>query len=167
VPERRRFAVLVSRQGNGEQSDAVIKKVAAALGVELLVFVANAPSDYPSVFAAMRAQGAEALVIGATPQFQQDGKLLAGLALEAKLPTVCEWAQMAAEGCLIGYGPSRTALRKRMAEQIAKIFRGAVPGELPIEQPTVFEFALNLKIAKSLDLTVPPGLITRADETIE
>jgi putative ABC transport system substrate-binding protein len=68
---------------------------------------------------------------------------------------------------LIGYGPNRTELRKRMADQIAKIFRGAAPRDIPIEQPTVFEFALNLKIAKSLDLTVPSTLLTRAEEVIE
>ncbi|MBI5321822.1 MAG: ABC transporter substrate-binding protein [Bradyrhizobium sp.] len=165
APDRRRIAALVpTRNGANE---ATLRKAAEGLGVELLVFLAASPSDYPAAFAAMRAQGSEALVIGATPQFQRDGKQLAALALEAKLPTVCEWAEMAHAGCLIGYGPSRTALRKRMADQIAKIFRGTAPGDIPIERPTVFEFALNLKIAKSLDLIVPPALLTRADEVIE
>ena len=165
VPDHRRVAALVpARNGANE---AALRKAAAGLGVELLVIPAAAPSDYPAAFAAMRAQGAQALVIGATPQFQRDGRQLAGLALEARLPTVCEWADMAHGGCLIGYGPSRIALRKRMADQIAQIFRGAAPGDIPIERPTVFEFALNLKIAKSLDLIVPPALLTRADEVIE
>jgi len=92
---------------------------------------------------------------------------LAGLALESRLPTLCEWAEMAHEGCLIGYGPSRIALRKRMADQIAQIFRGVPPGEIPIEQPTAFEFGLNLTIAKSLGLIIPPVVLTRADEVIE
>ena len=144
-----------------------MQKAAAGLGVELLVFPAAAPSDYPAAFAAMRAQGAQALVIAATPHFQRDGSQLAGLALEARLPTVCEWAEMAHAGCLIGYGPSRIALRKRMADQIAKIFRGAAPGDLPIEQPTVFEFAVNQKVAKSLDVSIPSAVLTRADEVIE
>ena len=86
---------------------------------------------------------------------------------EARLPTVCEWAEMAHAGCLIGYGPSRIALRKRTADQIGQIFRGVAPGDIPIERPTVFEFALNLKIAKSLDLSIPSALQTRADEVIE
>jgi ABC-type uncharacterized transport system substrate-binding protein len=106
-------------------------------------------------------------VIGAAPQFLRDGRQLATLALEARLPTVCEWAEMAHAGCLIGYGPSRTALRKRMADQIANIFRGVAPGEIPIERPTVFEFAVNQKIAKSLDVSVPSAVLTRADEVIE
>jgi putative ABC transport system substrate-binding protein len=165
VPDRRRVAALVPvRSGANETA---LQKAAAGLGVELLVYPASAPSDYPAAFAAMRAQGAQALVIGATPQFQRDGRQLAGLALEAKLPTVCEWAEMAHAGCLIGYGPSRILLRKRMAEQIAKIFRGAAPGDLPIERPTVFEFAVNQKIAKSLDVSIPSALLARANEVIE
>jgi putative tryptophan/tyrosine transport system substrate-binding protein len=144
-----------------------LQKAAAGLGVELLVFPVAAPSEYPAAFAAMQAQGAQALVIGATPQFQRDGKQLAGLALEAKLPTVCEWAEMAHVGCLIGYGPSRIALRKRMADQIAQIFRGVAAGDIPIERPTVFEFAVNQKIAKSLDISIPSAVLTRADEVIE
>jgi putative ABC transport system substrate-binding protein len=164
VPDRRRVAALVPVGGG---RDVALRKAAAGLGVELLVFAVAAPSDYPAAFAAMRAQGAQALVIGATPEFQRDGKQLASLALEARLPTVCEWASMAHAGCLIGYGPSRIALRKRMADQIAQIFRGVAPGDIPIERPTVFEFALNLTIAKSLDLIVPSALLTRADEVIE
>ena len=144
-----------------------VRKAAAELGVEVLVFPAGAPSDYAAAFAAMRAQGAQALIISAFPQFLRDGRQLADLALEARLPTVCEWAEMAHAGCLIGYGPNRTALRKRMADQIAQIFRGVAPGDIPIERPTAFEFALNLRIAKSLDLIVPSGVQTRADEVIE
>ena len=131
-----------------------MRKAAAGLGVELLAFTVAAPADYPAAFAAMRAAGAQALVIGATPEFYRDGKQLAALALEARLPTVCEWAEMARTGCLIGYGPNRAALRKRMAAQIAQIFRGAAPGDIAIERPTVFEFAVNQKIAKSLDLNI-------------
>ena len=67
----------------------------------------------------------------------------------------------AGTGCLIGYGPNRAALRKRMAAQIAQIFRGAAPGDVAIEPPTVFELAVNQKIAKSLDLTIPLGVLAQ------
>ena len=164
VPDRSRIAALVPPFSGA--SDAV-RKAAAGLGVEVLVFPAAAPSDYAAAFAAMQAQHSQALIIGAFPQFQRDGRKLAGLALEARLPTVCEWAAMAREGCLIGYGPSRIELRKRMADQIAQIFRGVAPGDIPIERPTAFEFSLNLKIAKSLNLIVPSVVLTRADEVIE
>jgi putative ABC transport system substrate-binding protein len=166
VPDGRRVAALIPQSGSGGV-DVALRKAAAGLGVELLVFAVATPGDYPAAFEAMRAQGAQALVIAAAPQFQRDGRQLAGLALEARLPTVCEWAEMAHAGCLIGYGPNRTALRKRMADQIAQIFRGVAPGDIPIERPAAFEFALNLRIAKSLDLIVPSAVLTRADEVIE
>jgi putative tryptophan/tyrosine transport system substrate-binding protein len=165
MPDRRRIAALVPVR-NGANETA-LRKAAAGLGVELLVFPAAAPSEYAAAFATMRAQGAQALVIGATPQFQRDGRQLAALALEARLPTVCEWAEMAQVGCLMGYGPSRTALRKRMADQLAKIFLGAAPGDLPIERPIMFEFSVNQMIAKSLDVSIPSAVLVRADEVIE
>lgn len=166
VPDRRRVAALLLSTGN-PGSEPALRKAAAGLGIELLAFAVATPADYPAAFAAMRAQGAQALVVGAAPEFQRDSKLLADLALEARLPTVCEWADMARTGCLIGYGPSRAALRKRMADQIAQIFRGAAPGDIPIERPTVFQFSVNLKIAKSLDLAISAQLIAQADEIIE
>jgi putative tryptophan/tyrosine transport system substrate-binding protein len=80
---------------------------------------------------------------------------------------VCEWASMARDGCFIGYGPNFAALWRRPAEYVARILRGAKPGELPIEQPTLFEFAVNLKTAKALGLTIPEASLLRVDEVIE
>ncbi|MBR0835764.1 ABC transporter substrate-binding protein [Bradyrhizobium manausense] len=164
VPDRRRVAALVPALSGVSEA---VRKAAAGLGIEILVFPVAAPSEYPAAFAAMRAQGAQALIISALPQFLRDGRQLAALALEGRLPTVCEWAEMAHTGCLIGHGPNRIELRKRMADQIAQIFRGVAPRDIPIERPTSFEFALNLRTAKSLDLIVPASVLTRADEVIE
>jgi putative ABC transport system substrate-binding protein len=170
APDRRRVAVLVSSAASSGPTaigEAALRKAAAGLGIELLTFPVTAPADYPAAFAAMRAAGAQALLISATSEFDRDGKQLAALALEARLPTVCEWADMAHAGCLIGYGPDRTALRLRMAAQIAQIFRGAAPGDIAIELPTAFELAVNQKIAKSLDVSVPLSVLTGASEVIE
>jgi putative ABC transport system substrate-binding protein len=71
------------------------------------------------------------------------------------------------DGCLIGYGPNFAAISRRAADYVARILRGAKPGELPIEQPTVFEYAINLKTAKALGLTIPHDLLVLADEVIE
>src|SRR5262245_10235634 len=166
VPGRRRVAALVSSAAPVSH-EAALRKAVAGVGVELLVFTVAAPADYPAAFAAMLAAGAPVLVISATSEFYRDGEQLAALALEARLPTVCEWAEMAHTGCLLGYGPNRTALRLRIANQIAQIFRGAAPGEIAIERPTVFEFAINLKIAKALGVTVPATLLAQARELIE
>ena len=78
-----------------------------------------------------------------------------------------EWASMARDGCLIGYGPNYDALWRRPADYIARILRGDKPGELPIEQPALFEFAVNLKTAKALGLTIPESALQRADDVFE
>ena len=115
----------------------------------------------------MRSADAEALIIVSAPEFNRDAEILAALAVEARLPTVCEWSHMAAQGCLFGYGPSQTELRRRTADFLVRIFRGSAPGDLPIEGPTRFQFAINLKTAKRLGLELPTGLLLRADEVIE
>ena len=170
VPDRTRVAVLVSSAAYSAPTalgEAALRKAAVGLGIELLAFPVATPAGYPAAFAAMRAAGAQALLISATSEFDRDGKQLAALALEAGLPTVCEWADMAHAGCLIGYGPDRTALRLRMAAQIAQIFRGTSPGDIAIELPTAFELALSQKIARSLDLKIPLPVLTSASEVIE
>lgn len=165
APDRRRIAVLTSpATGFGE---AAMQKAAAGLGVELLPFPVVGPADYPGAFAAMKAAGAQALVIGATSEFFRHAKQLAALAVDTKLPTICEWAEMARDGCLIGYGPNRVALRKRMADQIAQIFRGASAGDIAIETPTAFLLGINQTTAKSLDLQLPFSVLASADEVIE
>ena len=166
VPTARRMAALVSRS-DILSSESAMRAVAANIGIELLVLEADGPDDYPAAFAAMHAAGAQALAMTGTPNFYRDAALIARLALEAGLPTICEFAETAHSGCLLGYGPDRPELRRRMAHQVAQIFRGAAPGDLPIEQPTHYGFAINLKTANALGLTVPQSLLARADEVIE
>jgi len=166
VPDRQRVAALISAAG-GKLNEAAMLKASPSLGIELLPFTVTSPADYPAAFAAMRAAGAQALVISATSEFFRDGKQLAELALEARLPTVCEWAEMARTGCLIGYGPNRAAMRQRMAAQIALILGGAAPGDIAIERPTAFEMAVNQKIAKSLDLAIPFAVLAQADQVFD
>ena len=138
--------------------------MARALGLETDVFYADEPADYVAAFAGMRVARSEALVIISAPDFFRDAALLSRLALEAGLPTVCEWASMARDGCLIGYGPNFAAISRRAADYVARILRGA---ELPIEQPTLFEFAINLKTAKALGLNIPESALQSADEVFE
>jgi putative tryptophan/tyrosine transport system substrate-binding protein len=114
----------------------------------------------------MRSKGAEALVITPMPEFG-DTERLAALAIAAGLPTVCGSRRAAQQGCLIGYGPDFTELRRQAADDIARIFRGSSPSELPIEGPTHFDFDINLKTAKALGLMISPLILARADEVIE
>ena len=167
VPAARRIAILTGRPPRHAEGAAEAQRVARNLGLETNVFYADEPADYVAAFAGMRTARSEALVIISAPDFFRDAALLARLALEAGLPTVCEWASMAHDGCLIGYGPDFAALWRRPAEYVGRILRGEKPGELPIEQPTLFEFAVNIKTAKALGLTIPETTLLRAEEVIE
>jgi putative ABC transport system substrate-binding protein len=170
VPAARRVAALTLPppwSSTREDSVQAMRAVAANAEAELLVFDAAGPDDYAAAFAAMRSAGAEALVIGPNPYFNRDAGLLARHALAAGLPTICEWDDMAKSGCLLGYGPDRVELRRRVAHYVARIFHGVAPGELPIETPTRFVLAINLKTAEALGLTILPSLLARADEVIE
>ena len=103
----------------------------------------------------------------AAPEFNRDAEILAALATDAGLPTMCEWGHMAARGCLLGYGPVGPQLWRRAADYVTRILRGAVAGDLPIEGPAHFEFVVNLKTAKQLALTIPTSVLLRADQVIE
>ena len=168
VPGAKSIAVLYPGFTAGRAaSESALRALAAARGLELVIVAAAFPEDYPAAFEAMRAAGVQALVISAGPQFDRDAAVLAALAAAALLPTVCQWARMARAGCLVGYGPDATALRLRLAHQVTRVFRGVSPGELPIETPTRFEFAINARAARALGILIPPALLARADEVIE
>jgi putative ABC transport system substrate-binding protein len=116
---------------------------ASAEGIELVPVYAEGPGSYPQSFAAMRTAGAQALLIVAAPEFNRDAEILAALATEAGLPTMCEWRHMASRGCALGYGPVGSELWRRAADYVVRILNGASPGNLPIEGPSRFEFAVN------------------------
>jgi len=167
IPKARRIAALTVSEHRYETILQAMRPVAVGAGFELPTFSAETPGSYPAAFTAMRSAGVEALIIVSAPEFNRDAEILAALAVEAKLPTVCEWSHMAAQGCLFGYGPSQTELRRRTADYLVRIFRGSAPGDLPIEGPTRFQFAVNLKTARRLGVELPTGLLLRADEVIE
>jgi putative ABC transport system substrate-binding protein len=167
APAARRIAILTGRPPRHAEGAEEAQRVAKELGLETDVFYADESADYVAAFAGMRVARSEALVIISAPDFFRDAALLSRLALEAGLPTVCEWASMARDGCLIGYGPNFAELWRRPAGYVARILRGAKPGELPIEQPALFDFAVNLKTAKALGLTIPESALQSADEVFE
>jgi len=167
APGQRVAVLLHPATQSYRRSQREVSVAASHLKVEPTFIEASGPKDYPGAFAAMRNAGATALVITANPWFYRDRDLLARLAREAGIATACEWGDMAVGGCLIGYGPRRVELYKRLAELVARVFRGTLPSELPIEQPTNFELVINVKTAKELGLTIPLSMLGRADEVIE
>jgi putative tryptophan/tyrosine transport system substrate-binding protein len=167
APAIRRLAILTARPPRQDAKVAEAKRVVQSLGVEVLTFPVDTPADYPAAFAAMRDARAEALLIISGPEFFRDAVQLSRLAIQHKLPTMCEWASMARDGCLIGYGPKFSALWLRATDHVIRIVRGTPPGNIPIEQPTVFELIVNLKTAAAIGVTVPTSILLRADEVIE
>lgn len=165
VPTARRIAVLTPTRHRERLVD--LQHQAERLGVALSLAFADKPADYEPAFQAMKESGAEALLVLSAPEFARDAALVSQMATSARLPTVCEWNYMAREGCLIGYGPSNEELRRRTGAYVAQILRGIPPGEIPIEGPTRFDSAVNLRTAASLGLNVPAAILARADEVIE
>jgi putative ABC transport system substrate-binding protein len=167
VPSARRIAMLSMHREVTEPGEGPIRETVARLGMQLVEPYIDRPDEFDQAFAAMRSAAAEALVIVPVPEFAEHHAEMARLAVEAGLPTVCGGRSAAEQGCLIGYGPDFAELRRRAVDYVARIFRGASPAELPIEGPTHYEFAVNLKTAKELGLTIPPSILARADEVIE
>jgi putative ABC transport system substrate-binding protein len=104
---------------------------------------------------------------GDNPIFSAYQKQLLGLVAKSRLPVIASSREWVVAGVLISYGPVYVEMFRSAAVYVDKILKGATPADLPIEQPTKFELAINLKTAKALGLTIPPSLLARADQVIE
>jgi putative tryptophan/tyrosine transport system substrate-binding protein len=168
VPGGARIAVLynMSSPNNLPQWKA-IETAARAVSIQPQLLDVRKPEDLAPAFDAASRQRADALVVGGEGLFQANRKLIAELAAKHRLPAIYRSMEYIEAGGLMAYGPSYPDLYRRAATYVDKIFRGAKPGDLPVEQPTKFELILNLKTAKALGLTIPPPLLLRADEVIQ
>jgi hypothetical protein len=161
VPAARRIAVLTTHNTPHDE----IRSATSQAGLDLIEL--SVPGPTSRSFEAMRSAGAQALMIVGTPELVRDAEELASIALRAGLPTICASRVAAERGCLIGYGPNLPKLYQRVGDYVVRTFRGADPGELPIEGPTRIELILNLKTARALGITIPEMPIVQADEAIE
>ncbi len=169
VPNADRVAFLAPDRRDPASIDlqiAEVSKAAAALGVQLPI-IESRDGDYDAAFNAITATGARAVFVAATSYFMIDRQRIISLTLRHRLPSIWEWADQVRDGGLMSYGSSRSVINGRIASHIDRIFRGTNAGDLPFEQPTTFEFVVNLGTAKALGLTLPPPLLARADEVIE
>jgi len=141
--------------------------VAKTLGLSAEVFDVRGDLDIAGAFAAMRQRRVNALSVGIDAVTQANAATIAKLAAEQKLPTAYPAREFVELGGLLSYGVDYPDLYYRAAGLIDKIFKGARPANLPVDQPTKLELVINLKMAKSLGLEVPPMLLARADEVIE
>jgi putative tryptophan/tyrosine transport system substrate-binding protein len=164
APQVKRVAA-VWDPGTGQSQRSAIDQAAAQLGLQLFI-VALRP-DLEDVFAEARGGGAEALVFLSSPLVSRQGAPLAELARKAGLPTISLFSEFARAGGLLAYGPSVMALRRRGAEYVAKILKGQLPSDIPIERPTTYGLIVNLRTASELRLTIPTIMLQIADEVIE
>jgi putative ABC transport system substrate-binding protein len=167
VPGATRIALLAPvDDANFSRQVQEAQKAALPLGVKLTV-VEVRDRNYDRSFATIAFAHPDALFVGASAQFYIDRKQIIELAAKHRLPAIYEWPEQGEDGGLMAYGTSLIGLSLRAATYIDRIFKGAVPGDLPIEQPTKFDLVINLKTAKALGLTIPPSLLQRADQVIE
>jgi len=142
-------------------------ETARALGLTLVPVEARGLDALEQAFAIMVRERAQAFVMqGDSVLFNHRGQI-AEMALRNRLPAAAVQRELAEAGFLLTYGADIRDLYRRSAVFVDKIFKGAKPADLPVEQPTKFELVINLKTAKALGLEIPPSLLTRADEVIE
>ena len=143
-----------------------MQAAASSLSLAVEVVQAQSPSEFSPAFAAMAKSRVDSVVVTQDGEFAASFRAIATLALANKLPSIGA-REYAEAGGLIGYGADMLRLYRRAAYFVDRILKGAKPGDLPIEQPTKFDFVINLKTAKALGLEIPPTLLALADEAIE
>jgi putative ABC transport system substrate-binding protein len=165
VPRARKVGVLDPEAG---LTLAEVRRVADAVGIQLhATAVGRGREGYQQVFESMAKAQVDALLVPSFPRFFNEAPQIIDLARQRRIPAMYEWSSMARAGGLMAYGPTLAELLGRAAAFVDRILKGARPGDLPIEQPTRFEFVINLKTAKALGLTIPPAVLARADEVIQ
>jgi len=166
VPTAVRVAVLWD-PATGTYHLPALHAEAARLRVALNVLEVRRPEDLDKAFESARAWHAEALNVLASPLLGSLWQRIFEYAARNRLPAIYQFAEAARQGGLMGYGPILAEALRQMCIQLDRILKGAKPRDLPVEQPTKFELAINLKTAGALPITIPQSLLLRADEVIQ
>ena len=168
VPRLSRVAVLGSSTTPGNaQSLKETELAAGAFGVKVQYLDVRDPKDIDTAFRATGKGRADAILVLTSPVFNPYRTEIADLAVKNRLPAIYSTPEFVEDGGLMTYGVSLTDLYRRAATYVDKILKGAKPVDLPVEQPTKFEFIINLKAAKQIGLTIPPNVLVRADRVIK
>jgi putative ABC transport system substrate-binding protein len=167
VPNLRRVAIM----GNASNPYAAeemreIQQMASTLGLGAAISEVRQSEDILPAFQTLKGR-ADAVFLVPDALFNLQRDRIAALALDARLPTMHGFREPVDAGGLLSYGPDYLELFRRTADYVDKIFKGAKPADLPVEQPNKFELIINLKTAKALGLTIPPSILQRADQVIE
>ena len=168
VPTTSRVAVLVNPSDAGNA--AGLKNLQAAaekLGVRILPVEASTPHEIANGLVAAARQNAGALIVLRQSLFQQQQNQIVELAARQRLPSIGGYSEYVEAGGLMSYGQNIREIFRRAATYVDKIFKGANPGDLPVEQPTQFELFINRKTAQTLGLKIPPSMLVQATKVIE
>jgi putative ABC transport system substrate-binding protein len=168
APKASRLAVLMNPSTPSHRSALeMLQTLSSRVGALILPIEASSGADIPSAFLAMTKQRAQGVIVLNNAIIYGRRAEIAQLAIKARLPCVGSSREVAEAGFLMGYGPETRELYRRTAVYVDKILKGIHPGDLPVEQPTIFELAVNRVTAKAIGLTIPNQLVLRADRVIQ
>ena len=168
VPNATALAALTNPntpEGRGQASDMLT--AALARGLKLRFLEASDEKGIEAAFATLSQDKPGALLVASDPIFDVHRDKLVALVAAAAIPAIYQFRDFTAAGGLISYDPDIVDAHRQIGIYVGKILKGAVPADLPIQQPTKFQLVINLKTAKTLGITIPPTLLARADEVIE
>ena len=167
VPSLRRLAIMAN-VGNPASvlETGEVQAAARTFGVEVAIFEIRRAEDIAVTFQTLKDR-ADALYVVGDPLIVANSIRINTWAHAARLPTMHGTREYVDTGALMSYGPNFPDLYRRAAEYVDRVLRGAKPGDLPVEQPTKFDFVVNLNTAKAIGLTIPESFLLRADEVIE
>jgi len=168
VPNANALAALTNPntpEGRGQASDMLT--AALALGLKLRLLEASDEKGIEAAFAALSQSRPDALLVASDPVFDVHRDKLVALVAAAAIPAIYQFRDFAIAGGLMSYDPDIVDAHRHAGMYVGKILNGALPADLPIQQPTKFQLVINLRTAKTLGLAISPTLLARADEVIE
>jgi putative ABC transport system substrate-binding protein len=167
-PKVARVALLWQSGGTrGNLSLTELEAAAKALGLKLQSLPVRSLDDFESAFARAKRDGAQALITTPSPIINTQQRQVLDFAAKNRLPAMYHTPEYVEAGGLMSYAPNFTDLLRRAADFVDKILKGTKPADIPVEQPTKFEFFVNLKTAKQIGVTIPSNVLARADRVIK
>src|SRR5215469_1948673 len=168
VPSATSIAILVNpRRPDADIQAGQLQRAAQSLGLQFHVVNASSERDFGSAFQTVVQLGVSALVVAPDVLFADRRDQIVALAKRHSVPAIYEFREFVVAGGLISYGGSLSDVRRQAGILAGRILKGEKPADLPVMQPTKFDLVINLKTAKALGLTVPPGVLAIADEVVE
>ena len=168
VPGVRRIAALADTNTTAPAQLEALQQEARARNLELAIQRVDKAQEIPGALEAAKTAGAGALNVLASPMLHSNLQVILERVATLRLPAIFQWPEIAEEGGFVAYGPRFTQIvRDLYARQLMQLLRGVKVADIPVEQPSKFELAINLKTANALGVTVPAGVVARADKVIE